>query len=40
MDHISPAPLLDLQALIMDAPSEENILDRKAVKIDCADNSA
>ena len=40
IDHISPAPVLDLEALIMDAASEEHILDRNAARINHADNSA
>jgi len=40
IDHISPAPVLDPQAPIMDAPSEEHILDLNAARINRADNPA
>ena len=40
IDHISPAPIPDPQAPIMDATSEEHILDRNAARINHTDNPA
>ena len=40
IDHISPAPVLDSKAPIMDALSEEHILDLNAARINHADNPA
>ena len=40
IDHISPAPVLDPQAPIMDALSEEHILDLNAARINLTDKPA